>query len=83
MATWNVSDELDARLRQRLGGENVAKYVETFFTDYLNYEEDPAYRAEVDAQIEASEADIDAGRVTEARDAIRSIARQKGIKLDR
>lgn len=83
MATWTVSDELDARLRQRLGGDDVAEYVESLLIDQLNYDDDPAYRAEVDAQIKASEADIAAGRVIDAREAMRTIARDKGIKFNR
>ena len=50
MANWTVSDELDARLRQRLGRRDVAEYVEGLITDQLNYDEDPAYRAAVDAK---------------------------------
>lgn len=83
MANWTVSDELDARLRGRLGDAGIAEYVESFFTDQLNYEDDPEYRGAVDAQIKASEADIAAGRVMDARDAMRQIAADKGIKLDR
>lgn len=83
MATWTVSDELDERLRKRLGGGDVATYVEMLLTDQLNYDEDPAYRPEVQAQIDASEADIAVDRVTEARRAMRSIARQHGLDFDR
>lgn len=83
MANWIVSDELDARLRERLGDAGLAEYVESFFQDQLDYEEDPAYRARVDAQILASEADIAAGRVMDARDAMRKLAADKGFKFDR
>ncbi len=83
MANWTVSDELDARLRKRLGQAEVAEYVESFFIDHLDYEEDPAYRAKVDAQIKASEQDIAAGRVMDAREAMRKIASAKGIQRKR
>lgn len=83
MANWRISDELDARLRQRLGDADVVEYVEQLITDQLDFEDDPATRAEVDAQIKASLADIEAGRVIDAREAMRQIAREKGIKLDR
>ena len=83
MATWTVSDELDARLRKRLGDGDVASHVEALLTDQLNYEEDTAYRAEVRAQIDASEADIDADRVTKAREAMRTIAREQNIDFER
>ena len=83
MANWIVSDELDARLRKRLGDVAIAEYVESFFTDHIDYEEDPAYRAAVDADLAASEADIAAGRVMDAREAMHKIAADKGIKLNR
>ncbi|MFW5681543.1 MAG: hypothetical protein ACOC1G_00920 [Phycisphaeraceae bacterium] len=83
MATWTVSDELDARLRKKVGERDVASYVETLLTDQLNCEEDADYRNEVQAQLDASEADIAAGRVTEARDAMRRIAHQHGVDFDR
>ena len=83
MANWTVSDELDSRLRERLGVGDIAGYVEGLITDQLNYDDDPAYRAKLDEQITASLADIEAGRVTDARDAMRAIAKDKNIKLDR
>lgn len=83
MANWTVSDELDARLRERLGDAGLAEYVESFFQDQLDYEEDPAYRAKVDAQIKASEADIAAGRVMDAREAMRQIADKYGLDFNR
>jgi predicted transcriptional regulator len=82
MAEWHVSDELDARLRAHVDGD-VNEYVEQIITEQLDYEEDPAYRAAVDEQIKASLADIEAGRVVDARQAMRKIAADKGIKLDR
>ena len=83
MANWTVSDELDARLRERLGVADPAAFAERVITDHLDEEEDPAYQAIVDANIKASEEDIEAGRVTDAREAMRRIAAEKGVKLNR
>lgn len=82
MAEWHVSDELDARLRARVDGD-VIKYVEQILTDQLDLEDDPAYRAAVDQQIKASLADVQAGRMQDAREAMRKIASEKGVNLDR
>jgi hypothetical protein len=83
MAEWHVSDELDARLRERLGGHDVAEYVEQVIAGQLDFEDDPATQARVAEQIRDSEGDIETGRVTDAREAMRQIAAEKGIKLDR
>jgi hypothetical protein len=82
MAKWHVSDKLDARLRAHVGGD-VNEYVEQIITAQLDAEDDPAYRAAVNEQIETSLADIEAGRVQDARQAMRDIAAAKGIKPDR
>ncbi len=82
MAQWHVSDKLDARLRAHVDGD-VNEYVERIITDQLDVEDDPAYRVAVDEQIKASLADVEAGRVQDARQAMREIAAEKGIKLDR
>lgn len=55
---------------------------ERYKRDQLNYEDDPAYQTEVKAQIDASLADIKAGRVMDARKAMREIAAEKNIKID-
>jgi hypothetical protein len=83
MANWTVSDQLDARLRDRLGDDSVSRYVETLIADQLNYDDDQTYRSQVDAQMAASEADIAAGRVEDARRSMSSIAARKGIHTDR
>jgi len=83
MASWQLPDELDARLRQHLAGRDVEDYVACLLRDQLNYEQDEAYRAEIDRQMAASEADIRAGRITDAREAMRRIADPKGIRFDR
>ncbi|MEM6394135.1 MAG: hypothetical protein AAF797_15315 [Planctomycetota bacterium] len=83
MAYWTVSDQLDARLRQRLDDKELSDYIESFFVDQLDYEEDQAYRSQVNEQIADSESDIAAGRVTDARAAMRQIATDQDLKLDR
>jgi hypothetical protein len=83
MANWTVSDELDARLRERLGVEDPAAFAERIITDQLDTAADPAERAIVDEQIDASEADIAAGRVTDARQAMRAIADEFDLNLKR
>lgn len=83
MASWIVSDQLDARLRQRLSDTELSDYIESFFVDQLDYEENQAYCAQVNEQIADSESDIAAGRVTDARAAMRQIADDQNIQLDR
>jgi len=85
MANWTVSDELDARLRKQFGVENPAAFAERLVADHLDTQddEDPVVRAMVDADIAASEADIEAGRVTEARQAMREIADKHGLDFNR
>jgi hypothetical protein len=83
MATWHVSDELDARLREYLGDADLSEYVEQVIGGRLDFEHNPRYRAEVRSQIDASLADIAAGRVVDAEQAMRLIAAEKRIRLDR
>lgn len=83
MTNLNLSDKLGARLRDRMGDGDVSEYVEQVLIEQLDFEDDPATQAKVKAQIDASLADIEAGCVTDARDAMRQIADKKGIKLDR
>ena len=83
MANWTVSDELDARLRERLGVEDPAAYAERIITDQLDWEDDPEYSAEVDRQIKQSRAELAAGRATDAREGMRQIADEFGINLKR
>ncbi len=83
MAPWNVPDDLDARVRQHVGDGDVAEYVQQVITGQLDFEDNPATQAEVDDQMKESMADIEAGRVMEAREAMRMIAKEKGIQFDR
>lgn len=81
MANWIISDELDARLRERLGVDDPAAYAERLLRDHLDEEEDPAYIAEVDRQIKQSQAEFDAGQGIDARKGMRQIADEFGIEL--
>lgn len=81
MATWTISDELDARLRERLGITDPAAFAERVLRDHLDEEEDPAYTAEVDRQIKLSRAELDAGLGIDARQGMRQIANEFGIEL--
>jgi len=83
MATWTISDNLDARLRKHLGIEDPAAYAERVLADHLDCEQDPEMQAIVDADIAASEADIKAGRITDARQAMMQIADEFGINVKR
>ena len=83
MAVWTVSDELDARLRKYLGKQEVAEYVERIVADQLDYDEDPNHRAQVDAQITRSIAEYERGEGIDARQAMREMAAELGIKLRR
>ena len=85
MAKWNVSDELDARLRSYLAGtgRDVKTFVEQLVQNQLDYEDDPEYRTDVLASINRGVDDVKAGRVQDAREAMREIAAEKQIKLNR
>ncbi|MEO0966627.1 MAG: hypothetical protein AAFY08_16125 [Planctomycetota bacterium] len=83
MANWTISDELDTRLRERLGVEDPAAFAEQVIAERLDEAEDPEERAIVDAQIEQSEAELARGEGVDAREAMIEIADEFGINLDR
>lgn len=83
MANWVISDELDARLRERLGIADPAAFAERLITDHLDEEDDPAYAAELDRKIKQSMREFRAGKFIDAREGMRKIAAEHGIKLDR
>lgn len=83
MANWIISDELDARLRERLGVDNPAAFAERLIADHLDEEDDPAYAAEVDRKIKLSMQEFKAGKFIDAREGMCQIAAEHGIKLDR
>ena len=84
MAQWNVSDELDARLRTYLDeeGGDVTSFVEQAVADQLRYESDPEYRAQTLDKIRRGMAEIDAGNGVRDKDALRRIARNHGLSVE-
>lgn len=78
MAKWEVSDELDARVRERAGGD-VEAYIEQLVKNQLDLEDDPALQAELIARTRRGHADADAGRVRDAREAMNGLARKHGL----
>jgi len=80
MAKWNVSDELDARVRERVG-DDVGSYVEQLVAGQLDLEDDPELQAELIARTTRGHADADEGRVHDARDAMNDLASKHGLNL--
>lgn len=78
MAKWEVSDELDARVRQRTG-DDVRAYIEQLVTSQLDLEDDPALQTELIARTKQGYADLDAGRVRDAREAMDELAKKHGL----
>ena len=83
MANWTVSDELDARLRERLGVQDPAAFAEQVIAERLDEEDNPEVAAEVDRQIRQSKAELKAGQGIDARQGMRAIADEFGINLNR
>lgn len=83
MAEWTISDELDTRLRDRLGVEDPAAFAERLITDHLDEEDAPEVAAEIDRQIRQSQAELAEGQGIDAREGMRGIADEFGINLDR
>lgn len=78
MAKWDVSDELDARVRERVVGD-VGAYVEQLVAGQLDFEDDPELQAELIARTKRGHADADAGRVRDARDVMNDLAEKHGL----
>ena len=78
MAKWEVSDELDARVRERSGGD-VDAYIEQLVSSQLDLEDDPAVQAELIARTKQGYADIDAGRVRDGREVMNELAKKHGL----
>ncbi len=83
MASWEVSDELDARLRSFLEkrGGDVTAFVEQVIGKQLDYEGDPDFHQDVEERIRRGMEDVEAGRVVNAKDAMREIADEYGFRL--
>lgn len=78
MAKWEVSDELDARVREHAGGD-VRKYIEQLVSSQLDLEDDPALQAEMIACAERGYADMDAGRVRDGDEVMQELAKKHGL----
>ena len=78
MAKWNVPDELDARVRERVG-DDVESYVAQVINGHLDLEDDPDVQAELIASTRRGIEDADAGKVKDARLAMKEIAEKHGI----
>lgn len=83
MANWTISDELDTRLRERLGVEDPAAFAEQLIAERLDEEDDPETSAEIDRQIRQSRTELKADQGVDARQGMRAIADEFGINLDR
>lgn len=83
MAQWSVSDELDARLRDRLGGGDPSAYVQRIIADQLDFEDDPAFQAEALAKIKKGMAEIDNGDGVDGPETTQQVADEFGIKRHR
>ena len=83
--TTQIPDELDARLRSHLtaNGEDLASFTARAFDELLSVDEDPVLHAELMRRTRRGFEDVDAGRVVDARQAMREIAAEKGIKFNR
>ena len=86
MAEWNIPDDLANRVKSHVaerGEADVGDFLSRAVEDRLAYECDAKLQAAITASIERGIADAKAGRVQDAREAMRTIAAEKSIKLDR
>jgi predicted transcriptional regulator len=85
MAQVNIPDELVQRVQSHLKthGEDLATFTARAFDEMLSIDEDPLLHAELVSKTRRGFEDVDAGRVVDARQAMREIAAEKGIKFTR
>ena len=83
--TTHIPDDLDARVRSHLNsrGEDLATFTARAFDEQLAFDSDPVLQAELLRQTRAAKAEIDAGHGTDARQAMREIAAEKGLRFER
>ena len=83
--TTHIPDELEARVRSHLSsrGEDLASFTARAFDEQLALDNDPLLQAELVRQTRAAKNEIDAGRGTDAREAMREIAAEKGLRFAR
>jgi|TARA_B100000609_G_scaffold18277_1_gene13237 hypothetical protein len=78
MATWTISDDLDTRLRQRVG-DDVELFVENIISVQLDCENDPLVQAELIARSKRGMAEIESGQGIEAGEAKQQLNRELGF----
>jgi predicted transcriptional regulator len=83
--TTHIPDDLHARLRSHVTerGEDLADFVTRAVQEQLAYEDDAQLQAATTASVKRGLTDAEAGRVQDARQAMREIAAEKGIGLKR
>lgn len=83
--TADIPDDLEKRVRSHLEtrGEDLASFTARAFDELLAIDEDPLLSAELIRKTRQGLNDVDAGRVTDARQAMREIASELGIKFRR
>ena len=81
----DIPDDLDKRVRSHLEahGEDLATFTARAFDELLAIDEDPLMSGELIRKTREGLRDIDAGRVTEARQASRELASELGLKFGR
>ncbi len=83
--TTTIPDDLDRRLRSHLEahGEDLSSFAARAFDELLSADDDPLLSAELTRKTRQGFADADADRVVDARQAMREIAAENGIRFDR
>jgi predicted transcriptional regulator len=85
MVEWNipVPDDLDSRVRSYLDkhGSELVDFVSRAVSEQLAYEDDIAFQAEITNRIKCGMADVDAGRVRDASEAMNEIAATHKLNL--
>jgi predicted transcriptional regulator len=83
--TVDIPDDQFARLRSHLDKHDgdLAQFISEAIDDRLARQDDPVIQAQVDAQIKQSVAEFERGEGVDARQAMREIADEFGIKLNR
>ena len=83
--TTHIPDDLDARVRSHLSarGEDLASFTARAFGEQLALDEDPILQAELVRKTRQAMAEISGGQGVEARQAMRQVAADKGLKFNR
>jgi hypothetical protein len=83
--TTDIPDDLEKRVRSHLEahGEDLASFTARAFDELLAVDDDRLLSAELARKTRDGLHDVDAGRVTEARQAARNMASELGLKFRR